>query len=157
VATTRLNVKAASDKKVTRPEPEKAHMSYSGSWTAIRGKASGNVLRELGLLATRENEEFPALIGADLPNGWYVIIVGYRRLEDPCAPVLAKLSAGCEVVTGAAVESSMASEVGEWKDGSRTWSVTFNPDDSDDLAMQSTSHSCFDFGTAAKTDWQRWS
>jgi hypothetical protein len=103
-------------------------MSVSGAWTAIRGKAAADVLRELGLHAI--TEELPAITGTELANGWYVITVGLRQAEDPCAPVLAKLSAGCEVIACGAVESTMYSEAAAWKDGVRIWSVACDPDQS---------------------------
>jgi hypothetical protein len=114
-------------------------MSYSGAWTAIRGKASAEVLRELGLHVAEVADELPAVTGTELANGWYVITVDLRRADDPCAPVLAKLSSGCEVVACGAVESTMYSAAAEWKNGLQTWSVTFDPDESiRDLSIEGT-------------------
>jgi hypothetical protein len=110
-------------------------MSISGVWTAIRGKERGEVLRELGLHVAEAGD---GLVGAQLPSGWYVITVSLRSAEDPCAPVLAKLSTGCQVVTFGEVEGTGYKEAAGWKDGSRTWSVTCDPDQGENLAIEGT-------------------
>jgi hypothetical protein len=110
-------------------------MSISGVWTAIRGKGKAEVLRELGLHVT-EGQREGGLVGAQLPSGWYVITVSLRSAEDPCAPVLAKLSSGCEVVTFGEVEGTGYSEATGWNNGSRCWSVICDPDQGDELAVE---------------------
>jgi hypothetical protein len=110
-------------------------MSISGVWTAIRGKQKTDVLRELGLQIA-EVQAGGALVGVLLPTGWYVVTVSLRSAEDPCAPVLAKLSSGCEVLTFGEVESTGYKTAAGWKDGSRIWSVICDPDQSDKLAIE---------------------
>jgi hypothetical protein len=113
---------------------EKTVMSISGVWTAIRGKAKTDVLRELGLEVA--DAATGGLVGTQLPSGWYVITVSVRSAEDPCAPVLAKLSSGCEVLTFGELESTGYQAAARWMDGSRIWSVICDPDESDELAIE---------------------
>ncbi|HEY1813594.1 MAG TPA: hypothetical protein VGG74_14685 [Kofleriaceae bacterium] len=110
-------------------------MSISGAWTAIRGKEKADVLHELGLHVAGV-QDGGALVGVQLPSGWYVITASLRSAEDPCAPVLAKLSSGCEVVTFGELESTGYKHAAGWQDGSCTWSVTCDPDEGDGLAIE---------------------
>jgi hypothetical protein len=112
-------------------------MSISGVWTAIRGKERAEVLRNLGLHVADVQAE-GGLVGAQLSSGWYVITVSLRSAEDPCAPVLAKLSSGCELVTFGEVEDTGYSEAAGWNNGSRSWSVICDPDQGSELAIEGT-------------------
>lgn len=126
-------------------------MSISGVWTAIRGKAKAEVLRELGLHVAGV-QGAGALVGIQLPSGWYVIQVSLRYAEDPCARVLATLSSGCEVVRFGEVESNGYKEAAGWIDGSRTWSVTYDPDEDDKLAIEGIPPAALDSVLRADTE-----
>jgi hypothetical protein len=126
-------------------------MSISGVWTAIRGKDRAEVLRELGLHVAGV-QGGGALVGRQLSSGWYVITVSLRFAEDPCAPVLAKLSSGCEVVTFGEVESTGYKEAAGWKDGSRAWSVTCDPDQGDKLMIEGVPPAVLDSVLRADTE-----
>jgi hypothetical protein len=83
------------------------------------------VLEALGLRGTGTREEIAEspIVGAELPSGWYLIVThrsGHPLMRDP---VLQRLSAGCEVVTGDVEEHVMVSAAAGWKDGWRVWSV----------------------------------
>ncbi len=140
--------KSASTSTATRG---KKVMSISAVWTAIRGKESAEVLRELGLDVTGV-QAGGGLVGALLPSGWYVITVNLRSAEDPCASVLAALSSGCEVVTFGEVESTGYKEAAGWIDGSRTWSVTWDPEQGDKLAIEGIPPAALDSVLRADTE-----
>jgi len=125
-------------------------MSISAVWTAIRGKQTAEALSVLGLHVA--GGRAGALVGAHLPTGWYVITVSLRSAEDPCAPILAKLSSGCEVVTFGLVESTAYQEAAGWKDGSRTWSVSRDPDQGDKLAIEGIPPAALDSVLRAETE-----
>lgn len=100
-------------------------MGYSQSWLAVRGKPPSAVLEALGLRGTGTREEIAEspIVGVELPSGWFLVVAdrsGHRLMREP---VLQKLSAGCEVVTGDVEEHVMASVATGWKNGQRVWSV----------------------------------
>jgi hypothetical protein len=109
------------------------------------------VLRELGLHVVGV-QRGGALVGAQLPSGWYVITVTLRSAEDPCAPVLAKLSSGCEVVTFGEVESTGCKAAAGWKNGARTWSVSCDPDQGEKLAIEGSPPAALDSVLHADTE-----
>jgi hypothetical protein len=101
-------------------------MGYSQSWLAVKGKARASVLEALGLRGTGAREEIAEspIVGAELPNGWFLVVgdrSGHRLMRDPSVQ---RLSAGCEVVTGDVEEHVMVSVATGWKEGRRVWSVT---------------------------------
>lgn len=99
-------------------------MGFSLTWLAVRGKTPDVVQRALGLSPTEEREEFAesALCGAELPDGWYLVVANdeLHLLE---AKVLAPLSKGAEIVAGLVEEHSMSSAATAWKDGVEQWWV----------------------------------
>ena len=101
-------------------------MGCSQSWLAVRGKRSTAVLETLGLRGTGTREEIAEspIVGAELPNGWYLVVAdrsGHPLMRDQ---TLQRLSAGCEVVTGDVEEHVMVSIATGWKEGQRVWSLT---------------------------------
>ena len=104
----------------------RSRMGYSQSWLAVKGKPPTAVLETLGLRGTGTREEIAEspIVGAELPNGWYLVVAGrsgHRLMRDQ---TLQRLSAGCDVVTGDVEEHVMVSVATGWKDGQRVWSVT---------------------------------
>jgi len=100
-------------------------MGYSQSWLAVKGKAPAAVLEALGLQGTGTHEEIAEspIVGAELPGGWFLVVgerSGHRLMRDP---IVRRLSAGCEVVTGDVEEHVMVSVTSGWKDGRRVWLV----------------------------------
>ncbi len=100
-------------------------MGFSQSWLAVKGKPAAAVLEALGLKGTGTREEIAEspIIGAELPGGWYLVVAnrsGHRLMREP---VVERLSAGCEVVTGDVEEHVMVSMAAGWKDGRRIWLV----------------------------------
>lgn len=74
-------------------------MGFSLSWLAVRGKEAAAVRRVLGVRRTGQREDVPdsPLLGADLPNGWYLVLANGCVLEE--SQPLSELSSGGEVVT----------------------------------------------------------
>jgi hypothetical protein len=125
-------------------------MSISSQWTSIRGKSRSDVLGELALDVGAAQEG--ALVGTQLPNGWYVITVSLRSAEDPCAPVLAKLSVGCDVVTFGEIESTGYKGASGWQNGSRIWAVTYDPDVDNKLVIEGVPPTALDSVLRADTE-----
>jgi len=101
-------------------------MGYSLSWLAIKGKPPQAVRDELGLRPTGAREEIPEsnLSGAQLPNGWYLIVSNHTEQVAPDA-AMQRFSVACgELVTCFVEEHVMVSKASGWKDGQRKWSVT---------------------------------
>ena len=101
-------------------------MGYAQSWLAVKGKAPEAVLETLGLRRTGAREAIAGspVVGAALPGGWYLVVAarsGHRLMRDP---MVQRLSAGCDVITGDVEEHVMVSVATGWKDGQRVWSVT---------------------------------
>jgi len=101
------------------------------SWLAVLGKPAAAICTDLalktGLAATRRNS-FP-LMGAASDAGWYLILAEGRDHRLIQAPVLATLSAGCEVLTCTVQESFLSSAATGWRDGHKRWSVTYEGED----------------------------
>jgi hypothetical protein len=100
-------------------------MGYSQSWLAVKGNQPAAVLETLGLRGTGTREEIAEspIVGAELPSGWFLVVAGcsgHRLMRDP---ILQRLSAGCEVITGDVEEHVMVSVASGWKDGRKVWSV----------------------------------
>src|ERR1700756_5139165 len=100
-------------------------MGYSGAWLAVRGKSREAVLETLGLEGTGQREEWPdsKISGAELPDGWYLVVKDHetRVANDK---VLAPLSLGGEAITCYILEICMVVCATGWKDGAKIWSVT---------------------------------
>jgi hypothetical protein len=99
-------------------------MGYSLSWLAVRGKAPEALLAQLGLTGTgtREDVQESEFVGAQLVNGWYVVVNDrdVRFIQDA---VLAQVSAGCEAVTCFVEEHVMHSAATGWRNGEQMWAV----------------------------------
>jgi len=83
------------------------------------------VLEALGLTPTGTREEIAesAVVGADLPGGWYLVVAnrsGHALMRDP---MLARLSVGGEAVTCDVEEHVMVSIATGWREGRRIWWV----------------------------------
>jgi hypothetical protein len=103
-------------------------MGYSQSWLAVRGKPRASVLDALGLEGTGKREEIAEspIVGADLPGGWFLVVMDracHRFLDEQN---LRRVSAGCDIVTGDVEEHVMVSAATGWDDGHKVWSVTHN-------------------------------
>jgi hypothetical protein len=103
----------------------------------VKGKAADAVCHDLGLRAGMEvmTPDGLALVGAPSEAGWYLIVAtGFNhRLIQP--PVLAQLSAGCEVLTCTVDVRNLSSWAASWRDGAKTWSVTYEGEDSPDVVV----------------------
>jgi len=105
---------------------------HSLTWLAVKGKAAEAVRSDLDLragMAITRPRRF-ALEGATSDAGWYLIVADARDHRLIQAPVLTKLSAGCEVLTCTVDERSLSSAATGWRDGRRLWSVTYEGEES---------------------------
>lgn len=105
---------------------------HSRTWLAVKGKAADTVCDDLGLragMAVTRPRRF-ALEGAASDAGWYLIVADGRDHRLIQAPVLTRLSAGCEVLTCTVEERNLSSAAAGWRDGRRLWSVTYEGEDS---------------------------
>ena len=101
------------------------------SWLAVTGKPAKAICTALGLkmsMAVTRRDGF-ALMGAASDAGWYLIIAEGRDHRLIQEPVLATLSAGCEVLTCTVQESFLSSAATGWRDGHKRWSVTYEGED----------------------------
>src|SRR4051794_36084858 len=104
-------------------------MGVSLSFLAVKGQTPEEVQRRLGLSDTGvasgiDDDPRPAVRGAALPNGWYLIL--FDDITHPLMvsrPLTSTLSRGCEVVAGQAEEHDMYSACFGWRDGAIVWSV----------------------------------
>ncbi len=109
-------------------------MGYSLCWAAVRGKARETVLAELELHSTGAREAIPdsPLVGAQLPDGWYLVLSNQdARFTDE--ETLQRLSAKSELVTCFVEEHVMCSSASGWNDGRKVWSLLHD-------AQQSVEH-----------------
>ena len=85
-----------------------------------------------------------ALEGAASDAGWYLIVAtGFdHRLIQP--PVMAALSASCEVLTCTVAVRNLSSRASSWRDGRKSWSVTYEGEDSPDVILDGDLPSTFD-------------
>jgi len=101
-------------------------MGFALSWLAVKGKPAAAVLAELELrptgVATIEGES--PVAGAASGDGWYVVVADGSEHHLISAPVVERLSRGCEVLTCTVEEHVMFSQATGWRDGRRLWGVT---------------------------------
>ena len=104
-------------------------MGYSQSSLAVSGKSPDEVLSAIGLRSTGKRVELPesGYNGANLPNGWFLVIADRAESEIIDEGVLRRLSIGCEVIACSVEEHVMVSEASGWKNGSRKWRVVHDP------------------------------
>src|SRR5258708_19122946 len=104
-------------------------MGISLSFLVIKGRTPEAIHRALGVsdtgvVAGEWDYPRPAIRGAELPDGWYLVLLkdaDHRFVTMEAIP--AQLSQGCEVVACQLSESIMASACLGWKDGAKLWEV----------------------------------
>jgi hypothetical protein len=114
-------------------------MGFRICWLAVRGLPREVVLARLGLGGTGERQEVPEapVVGAQFPDGWYVVVCNRTRHRFLRDPVLERVSAGCEVVTCDVDEDLDRTAASGWKRGRRVWSLRYDPDQElDELETQ---------------------
>jgi len=106
-------------------------MGVSLSWLAIKGKLPEAVLGELELRSAGKPGEVgrSPFVAAISDAGWYLLVFNRCEHHIISAPVVERLSAGCEVLTCTVEEHVMFSEATGWRDGHRLWLVTHRGDD----------------------------
>jgi hypothetical protein len=104
-------------------------MGFSLCWVGVRGKAAQKVRNELGFVLTDKRGAYPKSItsGTEISSGWYVILqAGKSSVASDSA--LARVSAGCEVVTCFIEDHVMFSRATGWKDGRQVWEISHDSD-----------------------------
>lgn len=106
-------------------------MGVSLSWLAVRGKSPEAVRTELQLRGTGTAGDIPKspFVGSASDAGWYLIVARGCEHRILSAPVLERLSIGCDVLTCTVEEHVMFSEATRWQNGKRLWSVTHKGED----------------------------
>ncbi len=115
-------------------------MGFSVSYLAVKNKAKLEILRNLSLKGTREFEEFfdSDYNGADLDNGWYLVVANEFQSKIFKETSLSRLSQGTELLTCMVEEHCMHSVATGWSDGKKIWSV-YHAGDGDDNETNLTS------------------
>jgi hypothetical protein len=125
-------------------------MGVSLSFLAVKGLAPAEVHRALGVAdsgvaAGEFDYPRPAMRGAALPDGWYLVLlnsVDHRFVTSEEIP--AQLSRGCEVVACRVEEHCMFSACLGWRDGAMLWQVAHDPDeDPNHLEVEGTPPAVF--------------
>jgi hypothetical protein len=100
-------------------------MGFAISWLAVSGKAPEQVLKELRLNRTGENEEIPEspISAAQLPNNWFLVFINEFGSPIVSANSLASLSANCKVVSCQIEEHVMFSSATLYSNGAESWRV----------------------------------
>jgi len=106
-------------------------MGVSLSWLAAHGKSPEAVREELQLRGTGTPGDIPesSFVGSTSNAGWYLIVARGCEHRIISAPVLERVSAGCEVLTYTVEEHVMFSEATGWQNGKRLWRVTHKGED----------------------------
>ena len=100
-------------------------MGFAISWLAVSGKAPEQVLKELRLNRTGENEEIPEspISAAQLPNNWFLVFINEFDSPIVSANSLASLSTNCKVVSCQIEEHVMFSSATLYSNGTESWRV----------------------------------
>jgi len=100
-------------------------MGCSQSWVAIKSIAAESALNCLGfeIGASAEEAEATRFQGAQLPGGWYIVIIGRCSYESIRKEKLGELSVGRDVLAGDVEEHVMVSTAAGWRDGKEVWCV----------------------------------
>jgi len=108
-------------------------MGFSLSYIAVRTADPKSVLDKLNLQGTGEYEEIPEspFLGADLRNGWYLVLANDCECELFREKFMSALSIDFEVLTCMAEEHCMHSAATGWQHGKQLWSV-YHAGDGDD-------------------------
>jgi len=112
-------------------------MGVSLSFLAVKGRTPEAIHRALdltdtGTVAGEWDYPRPAVRGATLPDGWYLVLLkdaDHRFVMEDEIP--ARLSQGFEVVACRLSEGVMASDCLAWQDGTKLWEVEHVPDEDD--------------------------
>ncbi len=110
-------------------------MGYSLSYIAVKNKSKDEILKHLALQGTGEFEEYfetnNEAYGADLRNGWFLVVANGFESELFEDPILMQLSQGAEVLTCMVEEHCMHSVATGWTSGKKIWSVYHAGDGAD--------------------------
>src|SRR5262245_28060817 len=104
-------------------------MGFALAWLAIRGSNRDEVLSTMGLLGTGQHEEIPEsdLVGASLPNGWYLVVANhFGPLESD--DLAQRLSKRGETIACWVEEHTMFSMSCGFTKGREIWRVTHESD-----------------------------
>jgi hypothetical protein len=103
-------------------------------------------LSDTGTVAGEWDYPQPAVRGATLPDGWYLVLLKDSDHRFVMADeILEPLSQGCELIACRLSESAMASACLGWKDGAKFWEVTHEDDeDPNHLVVEGTPPAIFD-------------
>src|SRR5476651_1499939 len=105
-------------------------MGYSMAWVAVRGGTQEAIASTFGLIDTGATEEIPEapICGAELPGGWYLLVLNdcFHRLV--MSDSLAALSQGTALVGCQVEEHMMLSTAFFWRDGVLEWEVAHEAD-----------------------------
>jgi hypothetical protein len=98
-------------------------MGWSLSWAAIKGGTLETVCANMRVRPTGQREAEPEsnTVGAQLPNGWYLVLLNRNTIE---VQVLKDLSRSGEVVYCFVEDHVMFSTASGWEGGKAVWSVT---------------------------------
>jgi hypothetical protein len=115
----------------------KGNPLHSRTWLGVKGKPLDVACTDLDLsvgMASTRHMYFP-VEGARSDAGWTLIVAaGFdHRLIQP--PLMVKLSQGCEVLTCTCDERNLSSAATAWRNGEQEWSITYNGEDSSDVAV----------------------
>lgn len=100
-------------------------MGFAVSWIAVSGKEPQRVLEELGLSRTGEKEEFPEseFTCASLQSPWFLVFANEFDSPIVSEEALSSLSMGCKLVSCKVEEHVMFSSATCYSNGSQTWRV----------------------------------
>lgn len=110
-------------------------MGYNIDWVAVKTDSPEAVWNQIGVTGTGRYSPRPALSGAMLPSGWYLIIYDHRAIRDPRDPHYRqrldpnRLSEESEVVRCEILESIMFHSVEAWDKGKEKWHVTHDSEE----------------------------
>src|SRR5579885_1221931 len=100
-------------------------MGISASWAAVRAASPDSVLDQLGLVRTGRTEELPEseVVGARLPDGWFLVVSHRDTMKFTSDSVLEQLSKLGELVVCFLEEHVMVSFAACRRGGQRAWQV----------------------------------
>jgi hypothetical protein len=106
-------------------------MGFAVSWIAVKGKSKNELLAELRLRDSGEEDEAydTPISGATLPDGWYVVFL--NKYSHPLVEEgsVVKLSANCQVIVCLIEEHVMASLARLYENGLQVWEVSHQGDE----------------------------
>lgn len=97
-------------------------MGYALSWAAQRNGTLETICSSCNLRPTGEREEIPEsnVVSAEIPSGWQLVLYNRAEIDDQ---LLAKLSAGGEVVSCFVEDHVMFSSASGWVHRKQVWKV----------------------------------